>query len=44
MEEDVQILKDVCFRMINIYPKEGLGKIAEAGKKDDENQEHLSII
>ena len=43
MEEDVQVLKDVSFRMINIYLKEGLEKIAEAGKRDDENQEYLSI-
>ena len=44
MEEDVQALKDVSFYMINIYPKEGLKKIAEAGKIGGEIQEYLNII
>ena len=43
MEEDVQVLKDVSFRMINIYLKEGLEKIAEAGKIGEEIQEYLNI-
>jgi hypothetical protein len=40
----VQALKDVSFRMINIYPSEGLEKIAEVEKISDINQEYLNII